>query len=63
MGLFDSLLGRTVQVSCPWCDPLVLALNILVILGLVFVVGRFFTKHKLILAIIAGVAAYFLFFA
>ena len=63
MGLFDKLLGRTVEVSCPFCDPLMLALNIIVILALVYVVARFFTKHKLILAIVAGAAAYFLFFA
>ena len=61
MGLFDKLLGTSVGVSIP--EPVITALNLLVIIALVYVVARFFTKHKLILAIVAGAAAYFLFFA
>lgn len=61
MGIFDKLLGTSVGVSIP--EPVITALNLLVIIALVYVVARFFTKHKLILAIVAGAAAYFLFFA
>ena len=61
MGIFDKLLGTSVGVSIP--EPVITALNLIVIIALVYVVARFFTKHKLILAIVAGAAAYFLFFA
>ncbi|MCD6522175.1 MAG: hypothetical protein J7K68_00340 [Candidatus Diapherotrites archaeon] len=54
-------LHNVVEVACPQCGELAILLKIFIILGLLLVVARYYTKNRVLLAVVALIAAYLLF--
>ena len=65
LGTLNDWLRKPFETSvthvCPECGPLLMLAKVAIVIGIIWVIGKYFTRNKVVLAIAALVAIYFLF--